>query len=139
VRGLRPGRRTIAVVASSTEGGWRPLAKPVGAAARITGIGPTPFSRLAVVHLISTAGDTLVTLALAGSLFFSISPNAARGRVALYLLLTVAPFAVVAPLLSPVIDRTSGGRRALIIGGAATRAVVCISMASHLSSLILFP
>jgi hypothetical protein len=94
---------------------------------------------LAVVHILAVAGDTLVTMALAGSLFFSISPGAARGRVALYLLLTVAPFAVVAPLLSPVIDRSRGGRRGLIIAGAASRAVVCLSMASHLNGLMLFP
>ena len=89
--------------------------------------------------MLAVAGDTFITMALAGSLFFSISPQAARGRVALYLLLTVAPFAVVAPLLSPVVDRSRGGRRALIIAGAASRAVVCLSMAGHLDSLMLFP
>jgi len=92
-----------------------------------------------VVHVLAVAGDTLVTMALAGSLFFSISPQAARGRVALYLFLTVAPFAVVAPLLSPVVDRSRGGRRALVIAGAASRAAVCLSMAAHLDGLLLFP
>jgi len=89
--------------------------------------------------MLAVAGDAFVTMALAGSLFFSITPQAARGRVALYLLLTVAPFAVVAPLLSPVIDRSRGGRRALIIAVAASRAIVCLSMATHLDSLLLFP
>ncbi len=89
--------------------------------------------------MLAVAGDTFVTMALAGSLFFSISPGAARGRVALYLLLTVAPFAVVAPLLSPVVDRSRGGRRALVIASAASRAIVCLSMATHLDSLMLFP
>jgi hypothetical protein len=126
------------VAPPTSERGWQPLRKPARPTGPL-GLSTSPFSRLAVVHILAVAGDTLVTMALAGSLFFSISPQAARGRVALYLLLTVAPFAVVAPLLSPVIDRTSGGRRALIIGGAATRAVVCVSMASHLSSLLLFP
>lgn len=92
-----------------------------------------------MVHVLAVAGDTLVTMALAGSLFFSISPQAARGRVALYLFLTVAPFAVVAPLLSPVVDRSRGGRRALVIAGAASRAAVCLSMAAHLDGLLLFP
>lgn len=123
---------------TTSQHGWQPLRRPAGSAGPL-GLGRSPFSRLAVVHILAVAGDTLVTMALAGSLFFSISPQAARGRVALYLLLTVAPFAVVAPLLSPVIDRTRGGRRALIIAGAATRAVVCVSMATHLSSLLLFP
>ena len=126
-------------MASSTEGGWRPLAKPVRAATRVTGIGPTPFSRLAVVHLISTAGDTLVTLALAGSLFFSISPTAARGRVALSLVLTMAPFAVVAPFLGPAIDRVRTGRRWMVAGSLAGRAVAAGAMAASLHSLLLFP
>jgi hypothetical protein len=125
------------VAPSSPDAGWQPLRKPAGGSQ--PGLSRSPFSRLAVVHILAVAGDTLVTMALAGSLFFSISPGAARGRVALYLLLTVAPFAVVGPLLSPVIDRSRGGRRALIIGGAASRAVVCLSMARHLNGLMLFP
>ena len=123
---------------TTSQSGWQPLRKPARKGGPL-GLGQSPFARLAFVQILAVAGDTLVTTALAGSLFFSISPQAARGRVALYLLLTVAPFAVVAPLLSPVIDRSRGGRRALIIAGAATRAVVCLSMARHLSSLMLFP
>ena len=126
------------VARTTTDAGWQPLRKPPRKSGPL-GLGTSPFSRLAVVHMLAVAGDTLVTMALAGSLFFSISPQAARSRVALYLLLTVAPFAVVAPLLSPVIDRSRGGRRALVIAGAATRAVVCLSMATHLDGLMLFP
>ena len=57
----------------------------------------TRFARLARTHVFSVAGDTLVTIALAGSIFFSVDAEAARGRVALYLALTLAPFAIVAP------------------------------------------
>ena len=85
------------------------------------------------------AGDALVTMALAGSLFFSISPTAAKGRVALYLLLTMAPFAVVAPLLGPVLDRSRSGRRAVVIVSLLGRATVCLFMARHVDSLLLFP
>ena len=99
----------------------------------------TPFGRLALVHVVMTAGDTLVTVSLAGSLFFSISPDAAKNRVILYLLLTMAPFAVVAPLLGPVIDRSRGARRATVVVSAACRAVVCLIMAGGLKSLLLFP
>ena len=80
--------------------GWRPLQAPARRAFSRAGLtGDSPFARLAVTHVLAVAGDTLVTVALAGSLFFSISPTAAKGRVALYLVLTMAPFAVVAPLL----------------------------------------
>ncbi len=115
--------------------GWQPLHKPD----RRGPVAQSPFSRLAVAHVLAMAGDTLVTMALAGSLFFSISPSAARGRVALYLLLTMAPFAVVAPFLGPVLDRTPAGRRLILIAGSASRALICLSMAGHLQSLWLFP
>lgn len=121
-----------------TDAGWQPLRRPPRRR-QPGGLSTSPFSRLAVVQMLAVAGDTFVTTALAGSLFFSISPQAARGKVALYLLLTVAPFALVAPLLSPVIDRSRGGRRALIIAGSASRAIVCLSMAAHLNGLLLFP
>lgn len=99
----------------------------------------TAFGRLALVHVAMMAGDTLVTISLAGSLFFSVSPTEAKGKVLAYLLLTIAPFAVVSPLLGPLIDRSSNGRRILIATSAVARAALCISMAQHLSSLWLFP
>jgi hypothetical protein len=99
----------------------------------------SPFSRLAVTQSLSFGADALVTIALAGSLFFNISVHAARGRVALSLLLTIAPFAVVAPLLGPIIDRARGGRRAMIVASAAGRAVACILMARYIHGLLLFP
>ncbi|MDQ1427059.1 MAG: hypothetical protein QOK39_535 [Acidimicrobiaceae bacterium] len=99
----------------------------------------SPFSRLLVTHVLSLAGDALVTLALAGSLFFSTPLHAARGRVALTLLLTMAPFAVVAPLLGPIIDRTQGGRRAMVVATAIGRALACLLMARYINSFLLFP
>ncbi len=122
-------------MATDRTAGWKPLGKPV----RRVPAGRSAFSRLAVAHVLAVAGDTLVTMALAGSLFFSISPQAARGRVALYLLLTMAPFAVVAPFLGPVLDRNSSGRRLMLIAASASRALICLSMAGHLHSLWLFP
>ncbi|MBW3574209.1 MAG: MFS transporter [Actinobacteria bacterium] len=100
---------------------------------------PSPFARLARAHALSTAGDTLVATALAGSLFFSISPDAARSRVALYLVLTMAPFAVVAPLIGPWIDRKAGGRRSMVVLSAAARAGVCLLMVDDIDGLLLFP
>ena len=115
------------------QAGWRPLAPP-----RRPGV-PAPFARLARAHALVVAGDTLVALALAGSLFFSISPDAARSNVALYLLLTMAPFAVVAPLIGPWIDRAEGGRRTMVLLSAAARAVLCVLMIDDLNSVLLFP
>jgi hypothetical protein len=100
---------------------------------------PSPFSRLAIAQALSLGGDAMVTVALAGSLFFNISPTAARGKVTLSLLLTIAPFAVVAPLLGPALDRMRGGRRFMVFASAAGRAVACVAMAEVIHSLLLFP
>jgi hypothetical protein len=99
----------------------------------------TAFGRLALVHVIMMAGDTLVTISLAGSLFFAVSPTEAKSKVLLYLLLTMAPFAVVSPVLGPLIDRSANGRRWLVIVSAGLRVFLCWSMSQHLASLWLFP
>lgn len=120
------------------DNGWEPLSKP----ADRTGAGRfvvTPFTRLARTHAGAVAGDTLIALALANSLFFDIDPNAARSRVALYLALTMAPFAVVAPLIGPALDRARGGRRFMVIGSNALRALICVLMIGDLDSMLLFP
>jgi hypothetical protein len=81
----------------------------------------------------------MIAVALAGSIFFSIDPSAARWRVALYLLLTIAPFVVVTPLIGPAIDRAPGGRRVMIVATTAGRAAVAFLMVRHMHSLWLFP
>jgi MFS family permease len=98
-----------------------------------------PIGRLSLVQCAMLGGDTLITISLAGSLFFSISPNAADHKVLLYLLFTLAPFAIVSPLLGPLIDRSRGARRAMVVASAIGRAVLCPLMAMHIHSLLLFP
>jgi hypothetical protein len=121
----------------ATDAGWRSLRSPTRAGA--ARLGASPFARLALVHALVMAGDTLITMALADSLFFSIRPGAARDKVILYLLLTMAPFAVVGPLLGPALDKSRTGRRTVVILSAASRVLVCLSMAHHLNGLLLFP
>ena len=99
----------------------------------------SPFGRLALTHVLMTAGDTIFAVSLAGSLFFSISPTAAKDKVVLYLLLTMGPFAVVAPALGPLIDRSRGARRAMVVTSALGRAVLCPFVARDIHSLLLFP
>ncbi|HUP69805.1 MAG TPA: MFS transporter [Acidimicrobiales bacterium] len=119
------------------ETGWSPLRPP--RRDHDPELRATPFSRLSGTHALSVSGDALVTLALAGSLFFSISPSEARGRVALSLVLTIAPFGVVAPLLGPAIDRTAGGRRAMVFMASLGRGIAALVAARVLNSLMLFP
>ena len=116
--------------------GWQPLQRPRQGAEAFE---LSPFARLARAHAPAVAGDTLVTIALAGTLFFSIDVGEARGEVFLYLALTMAPFAVVAPLVGPALDRSSGGRRWMVVGAAVLRSFVCLLMARDIDSLLLFP
>src|SRR5207247_984184 len=82
-----------------------------------------PLDAYGLAHMASAAGDALVALALADSVFFSIKPNAARAHVALYLGLTMAPLAVAGPLLVPLLDR-GGFRRAISFCAADGRAAL---------------
>jgi MFS family permease len=98
-----------------------------------------PFARLALAYAIGVAGDVFVTVSLADTLFFSATSSQARPKVLLYLMLTLAPFAVVAPVFGPLLDRTRGGRRLVFAATMAARAVLCLVMAAHVNGLALYP
>src|SRR4051794_14846090 len=120
-----------------TAPGWQPLREPSQTQDEL--FATAPFTKLARVHAFSISCDALVTVSLAGTLFFSIPTGSARDKVALYLLLTMAPFAFVAPLIGPAIDRVRGGRRLMVLASCGFRAVVCVLMAQHVDDLLLFP
>lgn len=99
----------------------------------------SPFGRFALAHALGVCGDLFVTVSLADSLFLSVEPGAAKGKILLYLLVTMTPFAVIAPLIGPALDRSRGGRRLLFVGSVATRAVLCLLIADHINGLLLYP
>ena len=78
---------------------------------RAEGADASGLASLIDLHAIQSAGDALLTVALANTLFFSVAVDQARSRVALYLLVTMAPFAVIAPVIGPLLDRFRNGRR----------------------------
>ena len=101
--------------------------RPPGAAAaaRAEGAGESGLSRLIGLHAFNAAGDTAVAISLAGTLFFQVPTGEARSQVALFLGLTMLPFAIVAPLIGPFLDRFSHGRRWAIGATMAIRAFLC--------------
>ena len=76
------------------------------------GAGESGLAKLIELHAVSSAGDMMITVALASTIFFSVPTGEARGRVALYLLITMAPFVLLAPVIGPLLDRLPSGRRA---------------------------
>ncbi len=100
---------------------------------RSGGAGESGLARLVEVHALQTGGDAFVTVALAGSLFFSVSPDAARSRIALYLIVAMTPFAVLAPVLGPLLDRFRHGRRYAIAATMFARAALALTIGHALA------
>ncbi|WP_216843621.1 MFS transporter [Phytoactinopolyspora alkaliphila] len=113
----RAAKRAASGTAKATRAGASRLHR----AAEAKGAGQTGLSRLIELNALSAFADALVMIALAGTLFFTVPTDEARGNVALYLALTMAPFAIVAPLIGPFLDRFSHGRRWAIGVTAAAR------------------
>lgn len=98
------------------------------------GAGASGLAALIETHALQSAGDATITVALAGSLFFSVPTHEARSRVALYLLVTMAPFAVVAPVLGPLLDRFRRGRRTALAVTMIARAVLALLIGHSLAA-----
>lgn len=106
-----------------------------------SGAGESGLSRLLELHAFNAAGDAAVAVSLAGTLFFTVPTSEARGEVASFLLLTMLPFAIIAPLVGPFLDRFRRGRRWAIGGTFAIRAFCCWVLAGAVitESAALFP
>lgn len=89
------------------------------------GAGESGLARVTELQASHSAGDAAMMLALAGTLFFNPQTAQARSQVALFLVLTMVPFALVAPLIGPLLDRFSHGRRWAIGSTLALRAFLC--------------
>ncbi|MFQ5947334.1 MAG: hypothetical protein ACE5KX_00555 [Acidimicrobiia bacterium] len=97
------------------------------------------FRQLAISWSANVAGDALVAIALAGTLFFDVPSSDARGKVALYLLITLAPFAVIGPLLGRMFARYPGAYLAGLVVSGVLRAGTAVVMAFGLDTLWLYP
>jgi hypothetical protein len=86
-----------------------------------------------------TAGETAMAIALADSLFLSVSPDAARGKIFLFLVVSMAPFVVISPLIGPRIDRIKGGHRMVVILVGIMRALVLIGISQVVKSKEIIP
>jgi hypothetical protein len=122
--------------ASAASGAARAGAAAVNGTGRVvhrmtaaSGAGRTGLSNLLELSIAGSIGDSFVVIALAGTLFFSASAEQARGRAAFALLVTIAPYAILAPLVGPMLDRVRQGNKYILIGTMLARGLLCWGMA----------
>jgi hypothetical protein len=96
------------------------------------------LDRFALAQALSGAADALVAVSLAGSLFFNLSPKASEEQVLLYLVVNMAPFALLAPLIGPAIDRFEKGHRWIAAALFVLRALCAIGLAFSLLDLAFY-
>jgi hypothetical protein len=140
-------RRAGRSVYSATQTAGRAGAAAAGGAGRFvhrltgaSGASRTGFATLLELTAAGGIGDAFVTIALAGSLFFSSSVDQARSRAAVALLITIAPYAILAPLIGPLLDRVKQGNKFILMGTLLARGLLCWGMSGDLNdTLTLLP
>ncbi|MGH3256969.1 MAG: MFS transporter [Streptosporangiaceae bacterium] len=133
----RAARATGSAVRTGARAGATAGRRTGGVVHRITGAsgaGRTGLSTLIELTAAGGAGDAFVAVSLAGTIFFSTSVDQARGKVVLFLLVTMAPFAVLAPFIGPFLDRMQQGRRYLLGGTLLARGLLCWGMSAAINS-----
>ena len=127
---------TARASASAASGAGRVFHRMTGA----SGASRTGLANLIELTAAGNVGDAFVIVALAGTLFFNTSLDQARSQVILYLLVTMAPFIVLAPFVGPMLDRVQQGRRFILAGTLLARGLLCWGMSAALHDpLTLFP
>jgi MFS family permease len=125
---------------SRTNRAARVITRKVITASKARGAQESGLTALIWTQVLSYGTDAMITVALAGTVFFGANAHAQRGNVLLYLLVTMAPYAVVAPLIGPALDRLQHGRRWTMAATAIGRSVLAVIMAGHSTELlVLYP
>ncbi|QNG21138.1 MFS transporter [Rhodococcus triatomae] len=108
-------------------------------AAKADGADKSGLTALTYAVMANFATDAAIAVALANTLFFSAATGEDKTKVALYLLITIAPFAVIAPVIGPLLDRLQHGRRLALATSFALRTVLAILLVFNFDSWILYP
>ncbi|MEV6431510.1 MFS transporter [Nocardia sp. NPDC051463] len=108
-------------------------------AAKADGADKSGLTALTYATMANFALDAAIAVALANTLFFASASAESKSKVALYLLITIAPFAVIAPLIGPLLDRLQRGRRLALASSFALRAVVTVALIVAFDTWALYP
>ncbi|WP_221348205.1 MFS transporter [Streptomyces beigongshangae] len=124
--GTGPVRGAVRSVGHALHLPFTGTARGIRKATHAHGAGESGLGKLIELHGVNGAGDMMITVALASTVFFSVPTDEARGRVALYLAITMAPFTLLAPIIGPLLDRLPHGRRAAMAGAFMARAFMAL-------------
>ncbi|HWC80788.1 MAG TPA: MFS transporter [Pseudonocardiaceae bacterium] len=108
-------------------------------AAHADGAHESGLSALTYAVMINYASSATMAVGLANTLFFSAATAESRTKVALYLLITVAPFALIAPVIGPALDRVQRGRRLALAISCVGQGLLSVVMALHFNDWLLYP
>ena len=138
-RTLGTAIRAVRLLLRGTLGSGRWMARRVGRVREKGAAGETGMMRLFDLHAVSCAGDTLITIGLAGTIFFNAPLGEARSKVALYLLVTMVPFALLAPVVGPLLDHFRHGRRYALAATMLGRAFLAWMISDYIHGFGLYP
>lgn len=137
--GASPAKMTVTrVAAARTAQLTRNTVQRIDRASRRDGADESGLRTLLWSNTVSMAGDAVIAVWLAATLFFAAPGEQQRGNVALYLLVTVAPFAVLAPIFGPLLDRLDHGRRWALAATMVGRGLMCWLLAAYDSKVVLY-
>ncbi|GHF43602.1 MFS family permease [Amycolatopsis bartoniae] len=108
-------------------------------AAKADGADKSGLTALMYAVMLNYASDAAMAVALANTLFFAATSGESKGKVALYLLITIAPFALVAPVIGPALDRIQRGRRLAMCVSSLGQGLMAAIMALHFDDWGLYP
>jgi MFS family permease len=108
-------------------------------AASADGADRSGLTALTYAWMANYASDATLAVALANTLFFSAASAESKDKVALYLLITVAPFAVIAPVVGPLLDRVQRGRRLALALSTAAQGALAVVLALFMDTWALYP
>ncbi len=108
-------------------------------AAKADGAEKSGLTALTYAVMANFATDAAIAIALANTLFFSAATGESKTKVALYLLITIAPFALIAPLIGPMLDRLQHGRRVALATSFALRAALAVVLVFNFDTWGLYP
>ncbi|WP_422737961.1 MFS transporter [Micromonospora sp. WMMD729] len=138
-RTVGTGIRAIRLLLRGSVGSGRWVTRRAGHARARGAGGEAGMVRLFDLHALSCAGDTLIAIGLAGTIFFNVPLGEARSKVALYLLVTMVPFAMLAPVVGPLLDHFRHGRRYALAATMLGRAFLAWLISDYIHGFGLYP